>query len=382
MTQTNLFEEKYRQAQRQAKHRIELGEKEQLVLLETVAKTVIRDRLVPPASMEFLDHEDTGGSRVDVVYAKDPTRYAIHPHALTQLAQKVQIPLTYVRLLQGVAWQQELLAHNLNELFHKTQFLKNGETTRFLHRLVGNELRGFLSRRYNRQLATAPMLRAFIESARKAGGQPVEGRASDVRVSLKYFLPEVFEAYPGQYLCVGVEFTNSDFGAGKLAICQSVWDPLRDTRSVLDETISRVHLGSIIEDSDIEMSEETAAKEMEAQAGAIQDAVTQQLSKSAVDRLLKAVKFANEEHISWNQMKGQLSRFLHKKELQELETLRDNCDIVDLPPIGRGLSGEPLATRWWVTSALSHLANKSTDVDRVLELQHEAGKILAQGKGE
>lgn len=365
-------------AEAKAKSRFHLGETEKNQLVDKVSKTVIIDRLVAPTrtAMHFITMQDP--LKLLIEYPRETC--SIHQHALGQLAEKVKLPMTFANALNksGHPWKLELLAHNLNELFYNSHF--PGEKPRFLHRIVGDELRGFLTRRFNRHLASLPMLRAFIEAYEKAGAKPVESTVTDVRVSLKAYLPHVFEPYNGQFICVGVEWSNSDFGAGKLSVSQTVWDPLRSTRIVLDEPVSRVHLGSIIEESDIEMSDETMAKEVDTQASAIHDAVSQQLGEEVIGRLLKAINVAHEEEIPLNRLRGMWRNVLGKDELKSLEELLANAEVEDLPPPGRNLAGELLPTKWWAAAALSHIADRCGDDDRKTDLQREAGKLLSVTK--
>jgi len=382
---TKISVDLYDVAQKKADNRFIIGNSQKNAILDRVASTVIRDKLVAPGAMTFIpSHKleganSTADSELRLQYGqKEIVR--VHRHALGQLAGKVELPMNFVNRLRssGDDWRMSLLVHNLNELFHNWAFA--GESPRFLHRIVSDELRGFLTRRFNRHLASLPMLRAFIESYEKAGAKPTESMGSDVRVSLKAFLPEVFEAYPGQYICVGVEWSNSDFGAGKLCIAQTIWDPMRDTRAVMDEPISRVHLGSVIEESDIEMSDETMAKEVEVQAAAIHDAVKQYLSEEHIERMLRAVKVAHEEEIPLSKLKGQWARILLKKELESVETFLSSSDVIDLPPPGKNIHGEPIPTRWWAAAVVSHLADKCDDESRRAELQREAGRMVSEAK--
>lgn len=369
-------------AESRSRARFHLGEEQQATLLARVTSTVIRDKLVAPlrSAMHFVVEQDNPQDP-GVMKIEYPTETCtIHQHALGQLAGKVDLPMTFTNKLNksSDAWRHQLLAHNLNELFYNTPF--SGERPRFLHRIVGGELRGFLTRRFNRHLASLPMLRAFIEAYEKAGAKPVESTATDVRASLKSYLPHVFEAYPGQFICVGVEWSNSDFGAGKLAVSQTIWDPVRQTRAVLDEPVSRVHLGSIIEDSDIEMSEETMAKEVDTQASAIHDAVSQQLGEEQIERLLRAIKVAHEEEIPLGRLRSMWRNILMKKELESLEQLLSKAEVEDLPPPGKNINGEPIPTKWWAASVLSHIADRTDDEDRKGDLQREAGKLLSSTK--
>ena len=371
-------------AEEEVELRFEIGEKEENALLERVAAMVIRDKLALPTGITF--EVDPESRFLKLVYeGHDDKRYGIHRHALSQLAAKVGMPLIYVNNLntqnESELWRMKLLAHSFNELFHKNPWSfepGTGKPIRFLHRLVGTELRGFLSRRFNRHLASAPLLRSFVEASRAATARPIEATASDVRLSLKCYLPHVYQPYPGQFICVGVEWSNSDFGAGRLQVAQTLWDPLRKTSSVLDEAIGRVHLGSIIEDSDIEMSDETAAAEVDAQAKAIRDAVVSMLSDRAVGRLLEGIRVANEQEIAWTKLKGQFAKFLYKKDIENIESILNGEEaVIDLPPPGRNAAGEPIPTKWWANAVVSTMAARTQDQDRKLELQREAGRFLA-----
>jgi hypothetical protein len=268
------------------------------------------------------------------------------------------------------------LARDFNGLYHIPKWSDRNGPVRFLHRIVGNELRGFLSHRYNRHLATAPMLRTFVESCRAGSARPIDATSTPVRVSLKYLLPKVFEAFPGENVCFGTEFGNSDFGAGRLTVRSTIWRASSGTSSVLDEVFGKVHIGSVIEDSDIEMSDDTAHKEVVAQQGAIRDAVTQQLEEKTVERLLKAIRLAHEEEVPWSRLRPQLAKFLGKADQEWMEGLLTGkaTNIIDLPPV---LHGDALfANTWWASACVGALADKSEDPDRKLELQKEAGRLL------
>lgn len=357
------------------KSRLELGEQEQQRLISLVSSMVIRDKLVSPTAMHF--HATEGSNHIALSYSKDEKKYTIHRHALQQLAMKVNLPIVYVKILNRASsdnWRADLLAQNLNTLFHKEEFKDRAGSPRFLHRIVGDELRGFLSRRFNRHIASAPLLRAFLESCAASGACPVDAVTSDVKLALKCMLPHVYEPVKGQFVCVGVEWANSDFGAGRMQVALSLWMPQGDRFSVLDQVLSRVHIGSVIEDSDIELSDETAKKEAEAQASAINDAVSRQLAPDSVDRLIEAIQKAHQEEISWDKLKTHLSRFIAKGEVESLQKMLEE-DSVDLPPVHR-VGAEVTPTKWWAVSALSFLANRTEDPEKKFDLQHAAGSFL------
>lgn len=352
------------------KSRVEAGIADQDRLLDKVSSMIIRDKLVSPKGMHFYSG---AGGRLSISYGTEPG-LTIHRHALTQLSQKVGIPATYVNFLNEEGWKRDLLALNLNEQFQHTVFNDRSGQTKFLHRIVGTELRGFLSRRFNRHIASAPLLRAFVETCAQVGALPFDATASDIKVALKCLLPYVFEPVRGQFVCIGVEWSNSDFGAGRMQVALSLWMPQGDRFSVLDHVVSRVHIGSVIEETDVEISDETAKKEAEAQSSAIRDSVVNQLSEESVDRLLKAIEAAQNENITWYSLKGQLSRFLSRQDINNLTTALED-EVIDLPPV-KTVDGEKTPTKWWASQALSWLANRTDDAEKKLELQHAAGSFL------
>lgn len=368
----------YTRVYQKLKQRLEVGELEQARLISSVAALVIRDKLVAPANMFFSPLAE-GNSKIGISYlgSTDERVYSIHRHALGQIAAKVGFPVVYVNMLQQASkenWKSELLAYNLNMLYHNEEFKDRAGFPRFLHRIVGEELRGFLSRRFNRHIASAPLLRSFLEACQAAGAFPVEATTSPVKLALKCTIPHIFEPVPGQFLCVGVEWANSDFGAGRMQVALSLWMPHGDKFTVLDQVLSRVHIGSVIEDSDIELSEETAQKESEAQASAIRDAVSKQLEPESIDRLLEAVRTAHEEDIPWDKLRPQLARYLGKSDVESLQQML-NEGSVDLPPV-KNIGGEPVPTKWWASNALAFLANRTEDPEKKLDLQHAAGAFL------
>jgi hypothetical protein len=361
------------------KNQLNAGHQEQEELLARVSAVVPRDKLVAPTST-FFSTDSNGELRI--AYTKEEQeRYSIHRHALTQLSQKVRLPVEWtkeqVQLSRAERWRAQLLAYVLQENYQNTKFLdRTGATPRFLHRLVGNELRGFLSRRFNRHIASAPLLRAFVEACTQVGAFPFSAIASDVKVALKCMLPDVFEPVKGQFVCIGVEWANSDFGAGRMQVAMSLWMPTADRFTVLDHILSRVHIGSVIEESDIELSEETALAEAKVQSMAIADSVKTQLSGDSVSKLLKAIEEAHAKDIPWDKLKPFLQG-LPKSDVATLEQmLQEGGGAIDLPPVPTNAEGVKTPTKWWASAALSWLASEARDPEKRLDLEHRAGAFL------
>ncbi len=372
----------------------ERGRKERDKLIQQVQDTLIVDRLVPPAKMMFVAAPDLARdiTHLGLVYAgKEEPPYRIHKHALSQLCQKVRLPIEYLHTLEGYydkrsdPWSIQLLAQNLTTLYHSMTFKQlqprtereSGEAPKFLHRIVGQELRGFVSRKFNRQIASAPLLDAFISACDSVGAEPVEGLATPVKYSLRCVHPHVYEPVDGYPLCLGVSWSNSDFGAGSLSIAVVVYRPHTGSSWVLDNVLNRIHIGSVLSDNDlVEVSAETASHELQAQSSAIRDSVRHHLTEAAVQRVLTAIEKAHEEHIPWSKLKTQFARILTKAEVESLKKVLDDDEIEDLPPVRRVNQDNPEPSRLWAMVSLERLAALENDVERKFELQQFAGSML------
>lgn len=355
------------EAKKVLQSQLALSESVERAIVEKVSNVVIKDRLAPAAKMKFGYDK-----ALTLTYGDEEESYSIHHHALGQMAAKAGIPMAYVNQLNGGKdWMVELLAHNLNELFHKPDFKdKSGISTKFLHRIVGKELRGFLSRKYNRHLASSHMLQAFVGAYKRCGAGATDSVATPVQFGLRAFLPVVFEPVPKVFVAFGVRWSNSDFGAGKMSVTSVMKMIGRKSDIILSDAVSKVHLGSVIQESDLEMSKETMAAEAKTVAMAINDAVTAQLSEQTIDRLLSLVAKAEEETIPWYKLRNLVSKFLYKDELASVEAImKGEEEVEDLDPVE-----EP--TRLWASSVVSLIASRINDPTRKQEIEQEAGNLL------
>lgn len=345
----------------------------------------ISDTLVHPTGMTFMKHSASPFVRLN--YAHKTGLTTIHPHALRQMAGVAGFSITYLNSLtasgwsaedDGDSWRLDLLAHNLNELFHKGTFLdRKKNVTKFLHRRVGDEVRGFLSRSYNRKLSTLNLLRPFIDTCKLYGAEPVEALSSDLRLNIKYMLPVIFEPIAGEYVAFGVTYTNSDFGAGRLRVSGSCLRIAAGTVIVMEDALVKVHLGSLIQEADLELSEETEDAELLTYQSAVRDTVRALLAPATVEKTLKLIQLAAEREIPWFKLRQTLSKVLNKLEVDAVRKLLDgeSTEAVDLPPVHK--VGEN-ATAWWAANVLGWMATKTSDEDKKSALQALAGGLVAQ----
>lgn len=431
-----LDTERSRRARERLESRFTIGREAQTRLVKQVEALTIRDRMVWPEAMVF----DSLKSRPHVFVAnmkqlaKDhpsPVPAApfaaipesalteeamsrpairVHPHALGQMVKAVQDErkkrsrarsagepekcgpnVKYIRSLGAATdlWEKELFRDTMNSHFREGEFLDRRKSpTQFLFRLVGPddnlELRGFVSRNFNIFLPSYPLLRAFMESCEQMQAQPVEAMTTDVRFRLKCCLPYVFEPVPGTFVTIGKEWTNSDFGAGRLTLQGCLMEANTGRVAVLEKGLSKTHLGSLIEETDLELSEEAMLAAVKAQCLAIRDVVRAQLEPDAVNKILLAVKAAHEEQVPWVRLERELGALLRKKEVQDVHDLlvSGTSDIEDLPQPAfmKDDAGNPVpvATRWWASNVVSWLSTKETDTERRADLQSLAGSLLSK----
>lgn len=345
--------------------------------VKRVAETKIVDKLVRPKSLTFL-HD---GARLLFRVDDSGREYPIHGHALSQICSRVEFPAIYrKRLYTQTDWKLDLLVTNLNELFRHTQFesKRKKEPAAFLLRFVDNELRGFVSRNFGRHIASIPTLNAFLAACRQIDAVPTKAESSSTHYALTAYQPLVFEPLPGEFVAFGVRWANSDFSSGALQVSASMLHIGRRTNTVIASNFSRVHLGPMIKEGDLELSADTLAKEVEAVCGGIRDCVQNYLSGEAISRYIEAIQAAGAETIPWHKLKARLKDYLHKEELENIEKFLDGeSALLDLPPPGSDPStGEPLPTLWWASSLLSEYANRVTEPERKDELQYRAGEFL------
>lgn len=369
---------------------ISLGEREQKNLIEYCARNIPRDRYVHPKFMSFGTEgvNDTQRARLVVTYKKSATTsetMLVHKHALGHLCDISGLDARYKSKLNvdsQDSWRRELLATNLKELFAKQRFVnKLKKEAEFLHRIVGNELRAVLTQSFNRHLVSAVVLQPFLEVCKECGLQPAKAHITDMRVHLQTYLPYVFQPYPGEFIALGSCWGNSDFGEGKLKISHNILRLNGLGSFITEDAFSRIHIGSVVEDTDMVLDDRVAVKELEAIAAASQSGVRQIMEPSSVQRTLEAIGQAAMEQIPWLEVKSKLNRVLNKDDVSKVEGfLTDH--IVDLPQVGLGRDGNPLPSKWWAAAALAHLAEKETDGTKVMQLKSLSGTFITPDKKE
>jgi hypothetical protein len=346
--------------------KIERGKAEGALIMEKIHAQAPADMLVPTRKFDFSTHPDDGR----FVMQAGALTLGIHRHALGQIAEKAGVPGAYLNelanapMVEGgaldlLAWKRDLAATILNRSF------SNLPAERALVRAVGNQVRGVLSDRY-RRLDSRPLLDTFASECQAVGAVPVEGIASDVRVSMKAIIPRVLEPVPGEHMVLGAEWGNSDFGAGKHSVRCFVLRLWCLNGATMEDALSQVHLGGRLSD-DIEFSTRTMDLDTQASMSALRDVVRGVLSEKKVDAMMAGIRAANEKKVDWKRMRTALQKRLFAGELKAVEEAYKSDDVVMLP------AGE---SAWRASNAVSWIAQKVEDPDRRLEMQRLAGELV------
>jgi len=354
-------------------------------ILERMQAQQIRDVLKPHTSISFGENDKN-----ELVLGDIDTPggvLTLHRHALGQIAGRVKVPMAYVNLLQGhKAWGVDLLAKDLTTIYRLLNFKRqDGDDAKFLVRIVGKEVRGFLSRRYALHLSTNPLLAYFLDYCHEMSAEPVETLTSDVRTSVKCVLPTVFEPFPGQALCVGMTFHNSDFGAGVFSVSNAIWDPMRGLGMTIGtqkweaqkgELFERVHLGPMLHEVDMNTVTSARADRMTQIGRQMRQEIGEELSAEKIQRVLSVVRYANERDLPWLLLRRSLTALLSKEELETISEMlkKKEPTLPNLTQVDE--DGLPVPTSWWAANAVSMLAKSTTDVDRALDLQQVAGRLI------
>jgi len=322
--------------------------------VERVLSEVPKDSLVRGESLRF----SSDGVSLRMAAGTDGT-WALHRHALGQVAERAEVPMAFAsRLLAGASWEQDMLADVLSRTY------AHEEKSRFLVRAVDGHARGFLSDKF-RRLDSRPVLEAAIEGMQVHGAVPYEGRATDVRMWLRGIIPEPFEILPGEWVALGIAFSNSDYGAGAIDISAFLLRLICLNGATTQDHFRQIHLGKRLGDS-IAFSQATYALDTRTVVSAVRDVTGAALAPDARRLLQDNVRAAQARTIDPKSLPT-LLKSLSKDELTHVHDAFTGPDVMNLPP-------EP--TAWRLANALSWTCHKITQPDRKADLERLAGSML------
>lgn len=336
-----------------------------MAVVEQVQSQIINDKIVRGASLDFQAFLPEGDKAIPNIAVIAESASILHRNALSQVSEKAEVPFRYINsLLERGDWGADLVAHNLKEIFHR------GNGNRYLLRSVGEQTRGFLSDRY-RRLDSRPLLDSFVSACQEIGAVPVQGFALETKVRLRAILPVVFEPIPNEVMVFGIEWGNSDFGAGGHSLQMFQMRLACTNGMTLDDVLRQIHLGGRLSDN-IEYSQKTYELDTQANVSALRDVVRSSLNPTRVKGYLKAIQTAAEQEISPKQAIQILKKNLNKAEAESAIEAYNSPDVVNLPP-GNSM--------YRLSNAVSWIAQaKDIEPERSLELNKIAGNLIPRNE--
>ncbi len=342
--------------------KINEGARSAMATIQRIHEDVPTDRIVSTRSIEFEASE----RGLEVIVGAAGT--CVHPtdYAIGQIAARAAVPTDYLRSLASRTaepWQHELAAEVLRRHY------RNRKAERALVRSVGSSLRGWLSDRY-RRLDARPLLEALMVELQGIGAVPYFGTSTDTRVALKALLPEILEPVPGEFMVLGLEWSNSDYGNGPHRLATFALRVACLNGMTRENALREIHLGGRLAEN-IEYSNRTYELDTKASVSALRDTVKGVLGPAARDRMMDEIRGANSREVSVGQLRTQV-RNLPAKTQKAVVDAFESGDVINLP------AGN---TAWRASNAVSWIARHlDSDEDR-LDLERLAGKIAAPTSG-
>lgn len=318
---------------------------------------LMQDRVAKSEAIQWALGPTVGGHAAVNMVVGDAT-LTVHSNALAQAAELADVPQAYVNTL--LAQDPELLTNNLNK-----RFTRRGHN-RQLIRAVGPEARAILSDKY-RRIDSRPIVEQLAEQAQKLGLVPMGGVSTDLRFGIRLCLPEVYEVIPGEFVCFGLNWSNSDFGKGANTFSAFFLRVICNNGMISDVALRQVHLGRRLDDDSM-LSEKTMQLDTLAAASAAEDVVRGYLSPEKIEERLTAVRAAAAKDVTPQRVEEFLKKHLSKEGVAQAKAAYLSADVEMIPP-GQNV--------WRLSNALSWLANtEGVNAEQALDYQELAGKAL------
>jgi hypothetical protein len=336
-------------------------------VIERVMREVPHDQLAAAAALRVQISDDD--RRPHLLFPNETK--PLHGHAFDQLAERLGLPRTYAHgLLETVdkvaegqkpdPWRARLLEHAF------AQHLQHSPD-RYLVRSVDGMAKGVLSDRFKRY-DSRPLLEAFAEGCAQVGAVPVDGVGGEVRLAVRAIVPTVLEPVPGEFVTLGLEWRNSDFGAGAYAINAYLLRCACLNGVVVSREIRAVHVGGRLDESTL-WSDRTKDLDLKTLVSQTRDAVAGLLGEKGREDLFASIQRAHASEITPEAAGRTLAKKLTKAETGSVIEAFKGDDVVNLPPV---------QSRYRLSQAISWLANRDgTSEERRLELQTVAGDVMA-----
>jgi len=335
---------------------IDRGRKNAILVMEKIQNEVPQDRIVKATALNFEADESGIFFRVP----ESVERERLHRNAWGQVMERAGIPGEYARELAtrnqpDDAWGNELLAHNLRTVF------AHQKTTKYLTRSYASEMRALLSNKF-RRLDSRPIVDNIAKACQAVGALPTDGIFNDTRVSIQILLPTIYEPIPGEFMCLGYSWQNSDFGNGAHTLKEYILRVKCANGMTGEETLRQVHLGGRLEDEEI-WSSRTYKLDTDRSASMVHDAIKGYLSPHKIQERMNLIKAAHDKEVEPKSMQEFLKKQLGAGKAKEVIDCYNGADVENLPP-GNSM--------WRMANALTWLAGKESDADKRFDMMSVA----------
>jgi len=336
-------------------------------VLEAIHRDVPTDAIVPTSCVRFSYSPGTTTPGILAGWGEGVDTLTISDHALQQVAERAGAPAKYIKELASGAgdteeshsWRRDLACEILNRSYH------NLPRQRLLARSVRGQLRGWLSDKF-RRLDDRPLVDAFAAAAQQAGAIPVDGSATETQVALKALLPEILEPVPGEFVVLGIEWSNSNYGNGVHGVREFLLRVACLNGATRENLLRQIHLGARLGD-DNEFSDRTLRLDTAASVSALRDTVRGALGPKARETLVDRIRAAADQVASAGTVRAALRNF-PKATVKAAADAFLSEDVINLPP-GK--------TMWRASNAVSWIA-RSFESDEVrLDLERVAGNLVS-----
>lgn len=296
--------------------------------------------------------------------------FTLHDNATGQLAEKMGVPVRYLKnLSKGGEWERQLAATVLNE--HS----RNSHRSRVLVRSVGGEVRAVLSDSY-RRINSSIILMAFMQEALSQGALMADAFMSDTKVWAETILPTPLIVPTKQngdiVIFMGARFSTSDYGDGAVDMRSFMLNGACLNGMVRESVMKQIHLGAKLPDN-LSLSDRTYELDTQTTVSAVSDLTKGLFSKEAFTQKAIEIQAASEMGVDLEkELKTLLSRgTLNKSEKEGVEVLLMNNNPND------GVTGG--ASLWKLTQAITAHA-RTVDPVRAREMHEISGALLNRVK--
>ena len=233
-----------------------------------------------------------------------------------------------------------------------------------LVRTVAGQVRGWLSDRF-RRIDSRPLLEALSQEAASLGAVPVDGVVTETRLALKILLPEILEPVPGEFVALGGEWSNSDFGNGTHSFRAFALPRRLPERRRRGNALRQVHLGARLHD-DIKLSAQTYRLDTTPQRLRAPRRRPRDARPEGARSPPRKIQQAHRTTYSGAQL-ATATRRLPKATAKTIADAFTGNDVVNLPPGN---------TAWRASNAISWIARATEDAEARLDLKRLAGAVM------